>query len=76
METKKMSSFLNTRPNLMNLRFGCDKCEKMRVSTTINKDICQWLTIDLWEEYHETDESGKTDLLDIYKGNSYERSRR
>ena len=56
----------------MNLRFGCDKCEKMHVGKTINKDISQWLTIDLWEENHETDESGKEDLLNIYKGNSYE----
>ena len=40
METKKMSSFLNRRTNLMNLRFGCDKCEKMHVGKKQNKDIC------------------------------------
>ena len=52
----------------MNLRFGCDKCEKMHVGKKINEDICQKLTIDLWEEKLEKDEDGKEDLVNICKG--------
>ena len=31
---KKMTNFLNTRANIMNLQFGQEKCEKMHMEKT------------------------------------------
>ena len=30
-KTNKMNDFLNTRTKLMNLQYGCDKCEKLHI---------------------------------------------
>ena len=38
-KTRKMSEFLNTRTTLMNLQFGCRKCEKIRIVKKQNEDI-------------------------------------
>ena len=46
----KMNNFLNTRTNLMNLQFGCDKCEKLHIGKKQNNDICPELTVDSWKE--------------------------
>ena len=63
-----MSEFLNRRTNLMNLQFGCQKCDKMHIGKKQNDDICPTLTIDSWDEEVIKEDGGGTKLKDIYKG--------
>ena len=43
-KSNKMNSFLNTKTSLMNLQFGCDKCEKLhkisQIATRVKTDVC------------------------------------
>ena len=49
-KTKQMSEFLNTRTKLMNLQFGCNKCEKLHIGKKQYKDICPTIPIDSWKK--------------------------
>ena len=67
-QTVKMSEFLNRRTNLMNLQFGCQKCDKMHIGKKQNDDICPTLTIDSWDEEVIKEDGGGTKVKDIYRG--------
>ena len=67
-KTKKMNEFLNIRTSLMNLQFGCEKCEKMHVGKTKNQDICPPIIIDSWEEKVVANEDGEKHLYDEFVG--------
>ena len=52
----------------MNLQFGCDKCEKLHIGKTKNKDICPKLTIDSWkQQIVEKNGEGKV-IKEIFAG--------
>ena len=67
-ETTKMNSFLNTRTNVMNLQFGCDKCEKIHIGRKQYTDICPTLTIDSWEEKLVEGSDGNKYIEDTFSG--------
>ena len=67
-ETTAMSSFLKTRTNIMNLQFGCDKCEKIHVGKKQYTDICPTLTIDSWEEKLVEGSDGNKYIEDTFSG--------
>ena len=52
----------------MNLQFGYDKCEKVYIGKTHNKDICPDLSVDSWKEQISENENGKLEMKDIYDG--------
>ena len=66
--SKNMNSFLNKRTSLMNLQFGCDKCEKVHVGKKKNTDICPKLTIDSWKEQVEEEDGRGKVKKDIFAG--------
>ena len=68
LQTKRMSEFLNRRTNLMNLQFGCDKCDKLHIGKRQHEDICTTLTIDSWEEEIYENEAGNKSVKDTFKG--------
>ena len=70
-KTQKMNEFLNIRTSLMNLQFGCEKCEKMHVGKTKNTDICPPITIDSWEEKVAENEDGEKYLYDEFVGKEH-----
>ena len=61
---------LNIRTNIMNLQFGCDKCEKLHIGKTQNKDICPELTFDSWKEELIEGVDGSKHVEEIYSGKS------
>ena len=48
--TTKTNSLINTRTNIMGLQFGRDKCVKMHIGKTLNKDICTDCKVDAWKD--------------------------
>ena len=50
----------------MNLQFGHDKCEKMHIGKTHNKDICPELSVDSWKEQLKVNGEGRNELEDLY----------
>ena len=64
--TRKMTSFLNTRTNLMCLQFGRDKCVKMHVRKKHNLEKCGDVSVDAWSESLVTGAAQKGKLQDTY----------
>ena len=48
--TTKTNTLINTRTNIMGLQFGRDKCVKMHIGKTLNKDICTDCKVDAWKD--------------------------
>ena len=67
-KTRKISEFLNTRTKLMNLQYGCNKCEKIHIGKRQNEDICPTITIDSWEEEVIENRNKEKELKDTYTG--------
>ena len=63
-----MNDFLNSRTNIVNLQFGTDKCKKMHVGKTQNKDICPDIYVDSWEEELGETVDGVKELKDKFCG--------
>ena len=67
-KTLQMNEFLNIRTSLMNLQFGCDKCEKLHVGITKHQGICPPTTIDLWKDYVVYNKNCQKYLSDVNSG--------
>ena len=67
-KSKQMNEFLNIRTNIMNLQFWYDKCEKVHIGQTHNKDKCPDLSVDSWKEQISENKNGKLEMKDIYDG--------
>ena len=67
-KTTKINSFINTQTNIIGLQFGKDKCIKMHIGKTHNKDICTKGEVDAWKDILVTKEKGFDTLKDNVKG--------
>ena len=67
-QTDKMAEFLNRRTNIMNLQFGCQKCDKLHIGKIQNDDLCPTLTIDSWQEEVYEKDGSVIQLKDTFKG--------
>ena len=67
-QTNQLSEFLNRRTNMMNLQFGCTKCDKLHIGKKQNDDICPTVTIDSWKEEISEEDGGAKKLEDIFEG--------
>ena len=54
--------------NLVNLQYGNEKCVKMHIGKTQEKDICRDLSVDAWKEDVIENKNGSKELKDRYIG--------
>ena len=67
-KTTKITSFLNTRTNLMNLQYGREKCVKMHIGKKHNLDKCGDVSVDAWAETFSTSTTQTDVIKDIHVG--------
>ena len=67
-KTRKMTSFLNTRTNIISLQFRRDKCVKMHIGKKHNIEICGDVSVDAWSEKLMTSSAQTEQLQYIYLG--------
>ena len=67
-KTRKMTSFLNTRINIMSIQFGQEKCVTMHIGKKHNIEICGDVSVDDWSEKLMTSSAQTEQLQDIYLG--------
>ena len=67
--SKIMSTFMNTRANIMGLQFGRDKCEKIHIGKKHrNSDICIDGNVDAWKDIIIKDDLGQYSIEDEHIG--------
>ena len=67
-KTKQITSFLNTRTNLMNLQYGREKCVKMQLGKKHNHDKCGDVSVDAWAETFSTTTTQTNVIKDMHVG--------
>ena len=67
-KTVKMNNFLNNHTNIMGLQFGRDKCVKLHIGKTRQKDVCPECKVNAWKDEIVKHESGLEELSDKYIG--------
>ena len=73
-KTIRMKHFLNTQTNIMSLQFGRDKCVKLHVDKTKNRDVCTEYKFDAWKDEIVKHEDGHEELNYVYLNKEVMRS--